>query len=251
MEITLQIIVKLAFIAILALILFYSLFGIITVRDFQRAIMFKHGRVKKILDPGRYFIWRFNYRITPVDVRPSIQAITGQEGLTSEGVPVKVSLVAFYYIEDPVKAIVGIPDFHNAMHVILQLAIRDILGSMQVDDVLAAKSEFGDKLTLMSKDKMSEIGITLTRADVRDIVLPADLRLIYAQIIKARKEGLASLEKARGETAALRSLANAAKFLENNPALLQLRTLQALSEMQNVTVELSYPDFSIKPGSNG
>jgi regulator of protease activity HflC (stomatin/prohibitin superfamily) len=88
-------------------------------------------------------------------------------------------------------------------------------------------------------DKAAELGIELSLVGIKDIMFPGDLKAIFAQVVNARKEGLATLERARGETAALRHLANAAKLLESNPALMQLRLLQALGEQPGNTVVLT------------
>src|SRR4030067_2173938 len=93
-----------------------------------------------------------------------------------------------------------------------------------------------------SKDKASELGVELLAVNIKDIMFPGELKNIYAQVVNARNEGLAALERARGESAALRNLANAAKLMENNPALFQLRLLQAVGSNSGNTIILS-PSF--------
>jgi len=90
----------------------------------------------------------------------------------------------------------------------------------------------------------SRLGLELVQADVKDLTLPGDLKKLFTQVTKARQEGLAALERARGETAALRSLANAARLVQDNPALMQLRLLQVLGEQPGNTVVLGLPQSS-------
>lgn len=94
--------------------------------------------------------------------------------------------------------------------------------------------------------KVKEMGLELLEIDIRDIMLPGELKQAYSQVLRARKEGEAALEKARGETAALRNLANAAKMMDDNPALMQLRALHAMSESKGGTVVLGLSDLSKK-----
>ena len=124
---------------------------------------------------------------------------------------------------------------------ILQLNLRDIIGSLTVDDILVKRDEIGTQLTEKSKPQAAEIGIELSFANLKDVMFPGELKNIFAQVVNARKEGLAALERARGESAALRSLANASSVFENNPNLLQLRTLQMLEKSTGNTVVLMPP----------
>ena len=103
------------------------------------------------------------------------------------------------------------------------MALREIIGSETIENLLEKRKELNKKLLDGTEKAISEIGISLISVEIKDIMFPGNLKLIFAQVAKAKQEGLASLEKARGETAALRNLANAAKLVEQKPALIQLR----------------------------
>ena len=116
-----------------------------------------------------------------------------------------------------------------ALYQELQIALRSIVGSKIVDEVLEQRNQIGNTLKDMIETKCHELGIQLQSVSLKDIMFPGPLKAMFTQVVKAKKEGLASIEKARGETAALRSLANAAQMIKGNPELLQLRALQSAS----------------------
>src|SRR5919109_4502878 len=107
---------------------------------------------------------------------------------------------------------------------------------MTVEDVLSRRSEIGGEVLGRSQEAVRKIGVELESVDVKDLMLPAATKRLLNQVVDARQQGLASLEKARGETAALRSLANAARLVEANPSVLQLRTLQQLAASSGNTL---------------
>jgi hypothetical protein len=123
----------------------------------------------------------------------------------------------------------------------LQLALRQIIGSADIESLLATRDEISKKLQDITQSKARELGLRLIAVSIKDIMFPGKLKETFAQIVTARKEGQAALEKARGETAALRNLANAAKMLESNPSLMQLRALQTLGGSTGNTLILGLP----------
>jgi hypothetical protein len=112
------------------------------------------------------------------------------------------------------------------------------VSSRSLEDLLAGRADIGPKVLEAAVEPALAFGVKVSSVDVRDVMLPGDLKRIFAQEVSARKEGLAALEKARGETAALRNLANAARMIEDNPALVQLRILQHLGATSGNTVVL-------------
>lgn len=202
----------------------------VVVYENQRGLLYRDGKFQRQLEPGAHRVAPYNTRVTMVDMRPKFVSIMGQEVLSQDGVTLKVSLAAKYEIADPYAAVHKIENFQTALYLILQLTLREIIGGNKIDDLLEQRENFGERLMTRAMPPIAGLGLRLLSADIKDIMFPGELKKIFSQVIKARKEGQAALEKARGETAALRNLANAAKLLEANPALLQLRALQHLGE---------------------
>jgi len=194
-----------------------------------------------VLSPGVYWYLPGLARIEKVDVRPTRVAIAGQEVLTADGVAVKGSLIATYQIVDPERALLGADDFRGAVYAELQLALRAAVTEVQVDQLLQQRAELPGRLKALGHERIRAMGVELLDVSVRDFTFPGELKKIFTQVVKARQEGLAALEKARGETAALRNLANAAQMIERSPSLLQLRLLQVLGQQPGNTVVLGVP----------
>jgi regulator of protease activity HflC (stomatin/prohibitin superfamily) len=242
-----------------ALVIFGTLvfITILVALIFKRTIIFEHerglkyskGKFAGILMPGRYF-HTFDTTIQRLDIRLRTITVGGQEVLSADGVSLKLSLVGQYEIADPNIAIHKVEFFQQALYIELQSTLREIVSSLKIDEVIAQRREIAAKLFELSEKRIAEIGLRLVWVNVKDIMFAGEFKKIFSQVVQARQEGLAALEKARGETAALRSLANAAKMIDSNPALMQLRFLQAFGETSgnSMILKLSQaaPDLRIK-----
>ncbi|MGB3493493.1 MAG: slipin family protein [Elainellaceae cyanobacterium] len=219
----------------------------ITVFEYQRGLKYVKGRFKQVLLPGQYWFWLFgNTMIRKVDIRPQYVSVPGQTVLTVDGVGLKVSLVAVYEISDPAIAINQVSDYQQAFYLTLQTALREQVSAIAIGDLLGSQTQFNQQLFERAAQQVSPIGLRLISVNIKDLMLPGDLKKLYAQVIQARQEGLAQLERARGETAALRSLANAARLANDNPNVLKLRLIQALEKSRGNTffMGMSSPDES-------
>ena len=215
---------------------------VVTVHDYERGLRYRSGRFSGLVDPGAHVVIRPLSEIRLIDGRPGFTTVEGQEVLTSDGVPVKVSLAARYVVGDPVAAITNDQNFLRTLHIELQLGLRDALATGTVDEILAARAKIGPAVMERSASALAKVGIELLGVEVRDIMVPGELKRLFAGVVAARKEGEASLERVRAETAALRSLANAGRMIEDNPGLLQLRMLQQVGGSTGNTVVVSMPD---------
>jgi len=160
---------------------------------------------------------------------------------------VKVSIAARHAVVDPKSAILNAQDYRTEVYQEVQVALRDVVTPLTADEVLTQRAEIAERISALTAGKFESVGLKLDKLELRDIVFPGELRRAMAQVALAQKESLAALERARGETAALRSLANAAKMLEGNPALLQLRMIQAIGEGKSGTIVLNTTDKPFGP----
>jgi len=213
----------------------------VTIYEFQRGLKYRHGRFEEVLGPGQYWVLGTATTITPVDTRPTFVSLVGQDVLTGDGVPLKVSVAANYQVSNPELAINGQQNFAQALYLVLQLAVREIISGSKVDDLVENRSGFAEKLQTRAEQTVQQLGLKLISADLKDLMVSGDLKKSFAQVVKARKEGQAALERARGETAALRNLANAARMVEENPGLIQLRMLQVAGESSGSTLVVGMP----------
>lgn len=216
------------------------------IHDFERGVLHKGGRPAQVLAPGSYWWSPRHSRLDKLDMRPRYVTLTGQEVLSSDQVGFKVTLAARYAVADPLAALLNSERYDEALYLELQLALREVIGSLSAEALLERRGELGANAFERATPRVTALGLTLHAADLKDIMFPGYLKRIFAQVAKAKQEGLAALERARGETAALRSLANAARLVQDNPALLQLRMIQAIAESSGHTI--AWGDLTVRGG---
>lgn len=220
--------------AILILRLFFSLRKKV-VKEFYVALMYRRGRIVGVLPPGQYIILRSSTTLDIWDTRPRWLTVPGQEILSLDKLSVKVSMVCKYRVADAHKAAAS-GDFNDELYNVLQLILRERVSQLTLEEILLARKGLSDGLATEVSQKLDGLGLEILDVQVKDIMLANDLKKTYAEVAKARQQGLATLENARAETASLRNLANAAKMLEDNPMLFKLRLLQSAADNGNSIV---------------
>ncbi len=234
-------------VAALAIIAVVREVHVVTIHDYERGLRFNRGRLAGLVDPGVHVTFGPLAEIRPLDVRPTMLPVEGQEVLTADGVTAKISLVARYEVGDPVAALTRDSAWQRTLYLVLQLALRDAVTRRTLDETLAARRELGPEIREAAAGRLAALGIELLDVEVRDVMLPGEVKRSYAAVVVARKDGEAALERARSETAALRSLANAGRAVADNPGLLQLRILQELGASSGNTVVFGAPDAGLPP----
>jgi regulator of protease activity HflC (stomatin/prohibitin superfamily) len=246
----LEIVLVLLLLVIVAAVILAPIVRLVTIYDYQRGLRYRMGRFSGLVDAGPHLSFRGFNEIRVLDGRPASLVVPGQEILTADGVALKASLVARYVVADPVSAVTGDQDFLRALYLALQSGMRDVIAGRTADEILATRSQVGPATAEAIASDLARIGVEVLGVDVRDVMVPADLKRAFAAIVAARREGEAALERARGETAALRSLANAGRLVEGNPGLLQLRLLQQLEASSGNTVVVGWPpDGQVPPAA--
>jgi len=215
-------------------------------------LLYHKGKFVKVLGAGRHIHWGRHYTLDAQDLRKTSLLVAGQDVLTADNVGLKLSLLVTYQVTDPAKAAHETQNWHGDIYNAAQLALRCVVNSATIEALLSQRLEIGAQLLARIQPEVAKIGISAIGAEVKDVILPADLKRAFADVLKAKQEGQAALERARGETAALRNLANAARVLEGNPALMNLRLVQSLTAAQNAghTLVLGMPGGFV-PLKNG
>jgi regulator of protease activity HflC (stomatin/prohibitin superfamily) len=242
-----EVVVVVLLVALIAAVLVRPLITIATIHDYQRGLRYRQGRLVGLLDPGTHVALRPFTEIQVLDGRPTSMTVPGQEILTADGVALRVSLTARYVVADPVAAVTGDQSYVTALYTALHIGLREALAGRTADEILAARAEIGPAVGGAVASELARLGVELLGVDVRDVMVPSELKRAFAGIVAARREGEAALERARGETAALRSLANAGRMIEDNPGLLQLRILQQLGGSSGNTIVLGLPGPDGRP----
>jgi regulator of protease activity HflC (stomatin/prohibitin superfamily) len=201
-----------------------------TVFEGHAGLLYHAGRLVETLGPGRHVRWGLHYVLTPVDLRLQAMVVQGQEVLTADGAPVRVAVVAWAAVADPALNQAQSDSYETQLYQIVQVLCRQAISSRTLDEVMADREALGGEIKSALVGFGEKFGIRIDELFVRDLTLGGGVKTAYTNALKAQLEARAMLEKARAETAALRNLANAAKMLQDNPGLLQLRAIQAVSE---------------------
>jgi regulator of protease activity HflC (stomatin/prohibitin superfamily) len=201
-----------------------------TVWAWETGLLYVHGRFAGLLGPGRYWSGIAGREVRKLLAGRQVLIVPAQEVLTADGFPVKLGILAEYRIADArrVQEETG-GQWVALLHASAQLALRAPVQARGLDALLADRGAIEAEIVPPLREAAAAIGIEMERVALRDLILPAEVRRMVTEVERARREGEAALERARGEQAALRSLANAARLMKGNPELHALRVLQALA----------------------
>lgn len=200
------------------------------------AVEYVDGVRTRVLQPGRHRVPR---RAThaPVSLLEHLTTVAPQEVLTADGVVVRITAALRWAVVDAPAFLEVTDDPAGAVHLGVQLALRESLVDVDAGDVVRwVRTGVGDSLLDPARRVGAGVGVDVRSVAVKDVILPADLRAAYAELVVTRARGQARLEAARAETAALRSLANGAKLLDDHPALARQRLVEALPAGSTVTL---------------
>lgn len=211
------------------------------VATYEKGLLFFNGEFQRTLEPGKYYFWDGPTKTTVqmVDMRQLQIEISGQEIMTRDKVSLRLNFVVQYKITDPQKAMIKVQDYKNQLYVLVQLALREYVGTFTLEELLEKKEEIGKFVLESLLEQSSRLGIEFIFAGVKDVILPGEMRSILSQVIEAEKKAQANLITRREETASTRSLLNTAKLMENNPVLLRLKELEYIESIANRIESLS------------
>jgi len=196
------------------------------------ALFYRNGVLEKTLPTGRHVRWGRHCSIAHIDIRKTLFQVAGQEVLTADNVSVKVSAVLTTQVVDAMKTAREASNYTGHLYSAVQTALRDAVAAVTVDELLGRRTVTSTKLLETLAPSAAAIGVRVQSIEVRDVMLPGELRKAFADVLKAKQEGLAALQRARGESAAIRNLLNAARLVESQPALATLRFIQTLGAAQ-------------------
>src|SRR5262245_39708730 len=204
----------------------------VVVREYERGLLYHHGKFVELLPPGRYRLWEWSGRqIDRVDIREFSQTVDAQEILTSDKIGVRVTLIAQYRVADPILARHSVGDYTSQLHQDLQLTLREAITGRTLEELLKERDVLSGKLQEEVAARAKKYGVELARVGVKDMVLPGTVRAVFLQEVEADLKGRASLVAARHEVAAARARANTAKLLQENPHILRMQELETLAQL--------------------
>jgi regulator of protease activity HflC (stomatin/prohibitin superfamily) len=219
-------------------------------REYERAVVFRLGRLVGQKGPGIVVLIPIIDRMVRVDLRTVTFEVPPQEVITRDNVPAKVNAVAYFRVVDPVKSVVEVERIRNATSQIAQTTLRSVLGRADLDTLLAEREQLNESLQQIIDDQTEPWGVKVTTVEIKDVGIPQGMQRAMARQAEAERERRAKVINAEGEFQASERLFDAAEVMSGNPAALQLRYLQTLLEIgtnQNSTIVLPVPIDLIKP----
>ncbi len=196
-------------------------------------VLFQDGDYVDTLPPGLYAFWKgaADARVVEVDMREAMLDVSGQEIMTSDKVTLRMNAVVTYRIVDARRAVTSSDDARQSLYREVQLVLRAAMGARDLDTFLGDKDVFAQEIEEAVRRRAAELGLEVASAGVRDVILPGDMKDLMNKVTEAKKAAEANLIARREETAAIRSQANTAKLLADNPTLMRLRELEVLEKV--------------------
>jgi regulator of protease activity HflC (stomatin/prohibitin superfamily) len=212
--------------------------------QWEKALVFRLGKFKSVKGPGIFSVLPFFDSVKMVDTRIFTLDIPTQQAITKDNVPVSLDAVIFLRVESPAEAVIRVQQFQHAIRQYAQAALRDIVGAMTLDEILADRESVGKQIETLVEGETQGWGLEVAGIRIQDIVLPEDLKRVMARQAAAEREKRANITKSEGDREAAENLAAAAERMATSPGALQLRTLQSLDSLGSSaanTVVLAIP----------
>jgi len=212
-----------------------------TVLNFERGLLYVNGAFVKELTAGTYYFWNnaITVEVKNVDIRQQQMEISGQELLTKDKAALRINFFVKYKVVDITKALVDNKDFDKQLYVTMQLALRTFVGAFTLDELLSRKEAMAAAILEEAAGKINDLGLVVSDAGIRDIILPGDMKEIMNQVLVAEKKAQANSIMRREETAAVRSMLNTAKLMEENEMLWKLKEMEYVEKIADKIGEIT------------
>jgi len=207
--------------------------NVITVEEGYEGVLFRDGAFVKTLAPGQYAAWMRvgKVKLYHLDMRETVLDVGGQEIMTADKVTLRVNALVTYRVMDSRKSVEKVNDVSQALYREAQLALRAVVGTREIDALLADKNAVAAELEKIVGHRAEEFGIRVIGLGIRDIILPGEMKTLLNKVIEARKAAEANLIARREETSAMRSQMNTARLMQEIPSLMRLRELEVLERV--------------------
>jgi regulator of protease activity HflC (stomatin/prohibitin superfamily) len=231
-------------------VLLASVASVRVVREYERAVVFRLGRLLPVKGPGLVVLIPAVDRMVRVDLRTVTMTVPPQEVITRDNVPARVAAVCYFRIVDPTAAVTEIEAFGPATSQIAQTTLRSVLGGADLDQLLAERDRLNERLQQIIDEQTEPWGIKVSTVEIKDVEIPEVMQRAMARQAEAERERRAKIINAEGEFQAAEKLAAAAAIIDRQPSALQLRYLQTLLEIgadQSSTIVFPLPLDMIAP----
>lgn len=237
-------------VVILILLVLFVIAGLRVVNQYERGVIFVLGRLIGAKGPGVFWVPPFISSMRRIDLRVVTIELPPQEGVTRDNVTVRVSAVVYFYVVSPNDAVNNVMDYYRATVQIAQTTMRNVLGQSELDQLLTDRARMNQAVQTIIDEHTERWGIKVTAVEIKDVELPQTMQRAMAKQAEAEREKRAKVLQAQGELLASQTLADAARVIATEPAALQLRYMQTLTEIaveKNSTIIFPLPIDIVEP----
>jgi regulator of protease activity HflC (stomatin/prohibitin superfamily) len=219
-------------------------------REYERGVVFRLGRFVGVRGPGLIILVPFIERMVKVSLRTVTMDVPPQDVITRDNVSVRVNAVLYFRVVEPNRSILEVEDFYFATSQLAQTTLRSVVGQAELDEILAERDQLNMRLQTILDEATDPWGIKVVTVEMKDVDLPIEMKRAMARQAEAERERRAKVIHAEGEFQASQRLSEAALIIEKHPTALQLRYLQALTEIaaeNNSTTVFPFPIDLLSP----
>jgi regulator of protease activity HflC (stomatin/prohibitin superfamily) len=222
-----------SFFFILVPVLFIILISIKQINQYERGIRFMFGKYSGMMQPGWNLVIPIIQSYQRVDIRTKAVAVPDQEAITKDNVSAHISAVLYYKVVDPAKAVLEAENFYYAIDQLAQTTMRNVVGAVELDELLAHRDKVASNIKIVIEKQASSWGLVVDSVELKDIVLPENMKRTMAKQAEAEREKRATIINSEGEVIASQNLAKAAAYMAETPGALHLRTLNSINDISS------------------
>jgi len=214
------------------------------INQYERGIKFSFGKYTGMMDPGWRLVFPIIQSYQRVDIRTKAVDVPDQEAITKDNVSTRISAVIYYKVVNASKAILEVEDFFFAVHQLAQTTMRNIVGEVELNDLLANRDKIAERIRDIVAETTGNWGLEVASVELKDIILPEDMKRTMAKQAEAEREKKATIINSEGEVIAAENLAKAAELMAKTPGALHLRTLNSINDIssdQSNTIVFAVP----------
>ncbi len=203
------------------------------INQYERGVMFTLGKFTGIKEPGWRLVIPIFQSMRKIDIRTKAVDVPDQEAITKDNIPVRINAVVYYKIVDSAKTVLEVEDYYYATSQVAQTTMRNAVGERTLDELLQKRAEIAEQIKTRVDGLTDPWGIDVESVELKDVIIPEDLKRTISKEAEAEREKRAVIIKAQGDKEASDNLAAAAKTLSATPGAMHLRTLQAVNDLSS------------------
>lgn len=233
-----------SFTTLIVVFLFILLTNIKQINEYERGIVFTFGKFSGLRGSGWSFVWPVFQRLKKIDIRTKTVDLKDQGGMTADNVSIRIGAVVFFKVVDAAKAFLEVENFYWAVSQMAETTMRTVVGEINLQKLLTERDHVAERIESIVGPKAAAWGVAIEGVELKDIVLPENMKRTMAKQAEAQREKLSVITKAEGELEAASNLQKAASLMGSTPGALHLRTLSTLNDLssdQSNTVIFALP----------